>query len=122
MGWLAGWLVAVAVIGAWCLAHRRFAKNWRHLVQLLGELSDGCTPGSFVFRHGGRFAQLTHTLEKLAREQQGLRQQISLDAFNLRTILASMEEGVMVVDAQHVLRLVNPSFLQLFDLKSDPLG
>ncbi len=122
MGWIMGWLVALVLAGAWIFTQRRFARHWRHLVQLLGELSDGRPPASFVFRDGGQFAQLTHTLEKLAGEQRRLREQISLDAFNLRTILASMEEGVMVVDGHHVLRLVNPSFLQLFDLKTDPLG
>jgi two-component system phosphate regulon sensor histidine kinase PhoR len=33
-----------------------------------------------------------------------------------------MQEGVMVVDAQHVIRLVNPSFRQLFDVKLEPVG
>ncbi|MGB8166629.1 MAG: histidine kinase dimerization/phospho-acceptor domain-containing protein, partial [Chthoniobacteraceae bacterium] len=33
-----------------------------------------------------------------------------------------MEEGVMVVDAQHVLRQTNPSFRKFFDLKNDPRG
>ena len=122
MGWIFGWLVAVALAGAWVLAQQRFARHWSHLAQLLSELSNGRPPESFVFRDGGRFAQLTGTLEKLASEQRLLREQISLDAFNLRTILASMEEGVMVVDAQHILRLANPSFRQLFDLKADPLG
>ena len=122
MGWISGWLVAVVLVGAWILAQRRMARHWRHLVQLLSELSNGRAPESFVFRDGGRFAQLTGTLEKLANEQRLLREQVSLDAFNLRTILASMEEGVMVVDAQHILRLANPSFRQLFDLKADPLG
>jgi two-component system phosphate regulon sensor histidine kinase PhoR len=33
-----------------------------------------------------------------------------------------MEEGVMVVNDQHKLCLVNPSFIALFDLKVDPVG
>ncbi len=37
-------------------------------------------------------------------------------------MLASMAEGVMVVGADHTIRLVNDSFHKLFDLKSDPLG
>jgi two-component system phosphate regulon sensor histidine kinase PhoR len=122
LGALAGWIVAVAVAGAWWWMKRRREQDSRHLRQLLDDLGEGRPPSGFVFRHGGPFAQLTHPLEKLAAEQERLRQQISEDAFNLRTILASMEEGVMVVDAQHVLRLVNPSFIQLFEVKGDPLG
>ncbi len=117
-----GWVVAAVVAGAWWWVWRRYVRDWRHLLRLLEELSEGRSPEGFVFRHGGRFAQLTHPLEKLAGEQQRLREQLSHDAFNLHAILASMEEGVMVVDGHHLLRLVNPSFLQLFDVKSDPLG
>lgn len=119
---LLGWLVAMAIALAWWLKRRSFNKHWNHLTHLLGELSDGRDPGSYVFLRGGRFAELTYTLEKLAREQGHLREQMSREAFNLQTILTSMDEGVMVVDEQHVLQLVNPAFLRLFDLKNDPLG
>ena len=108
------------VAAGWWWVWRRQVKDRQHLLRLLDELGEGRTPSGFVFR--GWFAHLIHPLEKLAAEQERLRRQIDEDAFNLRTILASMEEGVMVVDAQHVLRLVNPSFLQLFDVKGDPLG
>jgi two-component system phosphate regulon sensor histidine kinase PhoR len=117
-----GWAAAVLILASWWWWSRRDARNWRHLAQLLADLADGRPVAGFVFRHGGRFAQLTHVLEKLAGEQDRLRQQMSYDSFNLRTILASMEEGVIVVDAQQTLRVVNPSFLRLFDLKADPVG
>ena len=42
----------------------------------------------------------------------------------IREFLAELnrEEGVTILDGQHVLRLANPSFVRLFDLKSDPVG
>src|SRR4051812_35401812 len=103
-----GWVAAAMIAGAWWWVWRRQAKDRQHLVRLLEELSEGRIPSGLVFRHGGWFARLTYPLEKLSAEQERLRRQIEQDAFNLRTILASMEEGVIVVDAQHVLRLVNP--------------
>jgi two-component system phosphate regulon sensor histidine kinase PhoR len=117
-----GWVVAGGLGLVWWWMARRAAQQWRQLLELLEALSAGRSPESFVFRHGGRFAQLTHPLERLAREQERLRAESSREAFSLRTILASMEEAVMVVDAQHVLQLVNPSFARLFELKHDPLG
>lgn len=117
-----GWIVAGGLVLTWWLMGRRAARQWRHLAALLDSLAEGRAPGSFVFRHGGEFARLTHPLERLAREQERLRAESGREAFNLRTILASMEEAVMVVDAQHVLLVVNPSFMRLFDLKHDPLG
>ena len=117
-GWTAVGTLAVVCWWVW----RRQKEERDHLLRLLDELREGRTPSGFVFRRGGWFARLTHPLEKLSAEIDRMRRQIDEDAFNLRTILASMEEGVMVVDAQHVLRLVNPSFIRLFEVKGDPLG
>ena len=122
MSAILGWCVAgiLAVIAWW--VWRRFSRDFRHLEHLLDELAAGRMPEGFVFRHGGRFARLTFPLEKIAAEHADLRRRVHDEAFNLGTILSSMEEGVMVVNAQHTLRLVNPSFLALFDLRSDPTG
>ena len=121
MSWFLGFLAAAIAI-AWWFSHRRLVRHWRHLEQWIDDLAAGRPPGSAVFLDGGRFAALTHPLEKLAAEQTRLRGQSAREEFNLRTILASMAEGVMVVDAQHVLRLVNPSFIGLFEPNGDPLG
>ena len=94
MSWFFGFLAA-AIAFAWWFSHRRFVQNARRLAQRIDELE---------------------------AEQTRLRGQTEGEEFNLRTILASMAEGVMVVNAQHVLRLVNPSFISLFAPKGDPLG
>jgi len=117
-----GWCVAgILALGAWWV-WRRFSRDFRHLEQLVDDLATGRKPEGFVFRHGGRFGRLTFPLEKIANANEILRQRIHDEAFNLGTILASMEEGVMGVNDQHKLCLVNPSFIALFDLKVDPVG
>jgi len=121
MVWFLGFLV-IAISFAWWLTHWRAVRHWRHLDDVLSALTAGRKPDSLVFLNGGRFSKLAHPLENLSREMDRMREEISREEFNLRAILSSMEEGVMVVDAQHILRLVNPSFLKLFDLKSDPRG
>ena len=52
---------------------------------------------SFWRLAGGRFARLTHPLDKIAEQREKLNRELHDEAFNLQTILASMEEGVMVV-------------------------
>ncbi len=121
MTWFLG-ILAAAIAVAWWISHRRFVRHWRHMEQWMDDLAEGRPPGGMVFLNAGRFSALTHLLEKLAAEQERLRRRSAREEFNLRTILASMAEGVMVVDAQHVLRLVNPSFIGLFEPKGDPLG
>ncbi len=90
--------------------------------ELLGEVAEGRTPEMSAFRGDARLSGLIYQLEKIAAEQERLLRRFDREEFNLRTILGSMEEGVMVVDAHHVLRLVNPSFIRLFEPKGDPLG
>ena len=121
MSWFLGFLAAGLALG-WWLSHRRSAREWRQLAQVVEELAAGRAPGGLVVAQGGRLAALTHPLERVAEELARLHGQADREEFNLRAILASMAEGVMVVDAQHVLRLVNPSFIGLFEPKGDPLG
>jgi two-component system phosphate regulon sensor histidine kinase PhoR len=85
-------------------------------------LGEGRAPRSLVFLGGGRFAHMARRLERLATEHARMRREIQRGESNLQQVLASMEEGVMVVDAQHVLRQTNPSFRQFFDLKQEPRG
>ena len=121
MSWFLGFLAAAMAL-TWWWRHQRMERHWRHLEELLEARAPGREPGGFVFLDGGRISALTHPLGKLAAELEKLRGQLAREESNLRTILASMEEGVMVVDAQHVLRLVNPSFTRIFEPKGDPLG
>lgn len=74
------------------------------------------------FLSRGSLSSLMVPMERVTTELMRLRTQVQEEKFNLRTILESMEEGVMVVDDRHVLRLVNPSFVRLFQLKRDPIG
>ncbi|HEY2342790.1 MAG TPA: PAS domain-containing protein, partial [Chthoniobacteraceae bacterium] len=115
-------IAAAVLVAFWIQAHRRFLGHWRRLGKVLDALGEGREPGSYVFLNGGRFEEISPRLQKLAQEQARLRKLAEDERFNLRTILASMEEGVMVVDGHHVLRLVNPSFTALFELRADPVG
>lgn len=117
-------LVFAALLGGffWWTAHQRAERHWRRLEEVLDALGEGREPVSYVFYKGGRFAGLTDRLERVTREQERLRRQAEDERFDLRAILASMADGVMVVNSRHVLRLVNPSFLALFGLRGSPLG
>lgn len=122
IGWIVGLVLSAAIAGAWWWSSRRAAGSWERLEGALDALAEGRKPESLVFANGGRFAKHTHRVEQLAALHEQLREQAGREVANFETILASMEEGVMVVDAQHVLRRVNPSFLTLHDIRNDPRG
>ncbi len=120
-----GWILAAVLAGILAMIGWRrmvFQHHWRQLEKIIDDLANGREPRSFVFLDGGRFAVLADSLEKLADAQQRLRLRRTRQEMNLQTILESMEEGVMVVDRQHRIRLVNPTLLRLFELEFDPLG
>lgn len=121
IGWLVGLLLSAAIAVAWWRASRRAAPNWERLEQALDALAEGRRPRSLVFL-GGRFPGQIRRLERIAALQEQLRAQAQPQEPNLETILASIDEGVMVIDERHVLRRVNPSFLKMHDLKTDPRG
>lgn len=122
MGWVFALLLLVGGGSAWWWQERRFARNCQHAREILLDLIAGREPQTFVFPGGGRFGQLSEQLEQLANEQDRLRRWRSREEANLQTILASMAEGVLVVDEQHVVRLVNPSLLKILGLNFSPVG
>ena len=113
---------AVAVAIAFFIVARKYLGPWKRLEHMVNELAEGKTPSSFVFHGARRFTRVALSLEKLADEQARLKRQMSEEEFNLQAILPNMVEGVMVVDAGHVIRLVNASFIKLFNLLANPVG
>ncbi|HEX5175700.1 MAG TPA: ATP-binding protein [Chthoniobacteraceae bacterium] len=119
-----GWAVALFLGAILCVLagrYRTFLRHWEHLRAIISDLADEREPANFVFLNGGRFAAIGAILERVADTHERLRRRRTQQERNLQTILTSMEEAVMVVDHRHTIRLVNPSFLRLFELRLDPL-
>jgi two-component system phosphate regulon sensor histidine kinase PhoR len=119
--WFLG-ILALIVAVSWWLSHRRTNRQCDQLKLILDEIASDRTPRGLFFLKGSRFAELSQPLGKLVEDRERSRLQLDREEFNLRTILASMEEGVMVTDARHAIRLVNGSFKRIFELKGEPLG
>ena len=123
MGWLYA-LIPLVVAGggiAWAL-RRRLHRHCGHIEEMLDDLEAGREPRAFVFDRGSRLIPIVKRLESLAAGQERMRAERRRQEENLRIILASMDEGVMVVDSRRELRVVNPSLLRLFSLSANPLG
>lgn len=112
-------VVVLAIAGFWWWKQN---YHWRRLERLVGDLAAGKQPATFVFHGSARFTRIARELESLAVEQNRLKKSVEEEKFNFEAILASMAEGVMVVDHEHKIRLVNDAFRKLFPLKGDPLG
>ena len=118
--WLFIFLLCAVVVLSIILI-RDYMLPWRRLERMVDDIVDGKRPASYIFHGARRFMRMALKLERLADEQFRLKRQISEEEFNLQAILSSMVEGVMVVDNEHVIRLVNASFLKLFNVRNSPI-
>ena len=67
-------------------------------------------------------AALASSLNRLASTAEGQYAAVREDRDHLQAILASMSEGVLVVDRDGRAQTVNPAFRRLFDFSGDPTG
>ncbi len=118
----AGWIIAALLAAAWLGVALHQARHWQHLRSVLRHLAGETRPHSFIFQGSPRFAALSADLEKIAERQRQLRRQVSEEEFYLLAVLASMIEGVAIVDLDHRIQIVNDSFTRMFQLDADPVG
>ncbi|MDQ3622945.1 MAG: ATP-binding protein [Verrucomicrobiota bacterium] len=120
MSWVFAAVLAVALFAAWWL-RRRFLRRWRLLETMIEQITAGGQARTFSPDGPARWLRVAEKLQRLADEQEQIRRRTPQEE-NLRIILASMDEGVIVADSRHAIRLVNPCFLRLFALEASPVG
>ena len=101
---------------------RSFLQGLRKTEEMARAIVTGRQPAREPQLEASDFSQLAQELERVWREQQMLRSDIQEQRFNLRAILASMVEGVVVVDGNQVIRSMNDSFRTMFSLETEPIG
>jgi len=112
----------LAAAGLFAFVRHRWTAPARRLEEMLAELSAGRVPRSFILPGPPAFIRIAGQVEKIAARQDRLLEQARREEYSLRAILRSMTEGVLVVDANHVVREVNEAFLRQFALRTNPIG
>ena len=67
-------------------------------------------------------SELSGGFEKLSALMDSLVQRAAHAESSLLTTLTSMEEGVLLLDDRHKIKLANPAFVSGFELSRDPVG
>jgi two-component system phosphate regulon sensor histidine kinase PhoR len=119
------WLLFFSLIcfgTAWWRWYRELLRHWKHLERLVEDLARGKRPTSFIFYDSQRFTRVAARFEAISDQIVFLSRQLDEERFNSQAILASMNEGIMVVDSGHVIQLVNGSFQKMFAVSSTPAG
>jgi two-component system phosphate regulon sensor histidine kinase PhoR len=116
VGALAAAVVTVIIV------RRSFLQNLEKTEQMARAIVTGRQPEPEPLLTSSDFSQLAQELDRLWREQQNLKSDIQEQRYNLHAILASMVEGVVVVDGNQVIRSMNDSFRKMFSLDTEPIG
>lgn len=115
------WIIALAGI-------LLLAALWRHIAGVvrlraaLHRVAQGQLGTPFVLDLPRGFRAIERDLKAVVARMRGLEASASEEHFELTTILASIAEGVFIVDADLKIRLGNPGLEKMFDLPVCPVG
>ncbi|HEX4084885.1 MAG TPA: ATP-binding protein, partial [Chthoniobacteraceae bacterium] len=112
----------LAAFATLIIQRRNFLKGLHRTEAIARTVVNGLPPRLDAGLELTDFSQLAHELERIWRLQQSLKSDIQEARFNLHAILASMVEGVVVVDGNQVIRSMNDSFRKMFSLDTEPIG
>jgi len=119
MDWLLG-ILLIAVIAAWLWRERYLRQRVVEIDTSMEEAMNHRDPAPGRLK--GAYGRLAQHVRQMANEVVAVRRQRQLAEQNLRIILSSMEEAVIVVDSHRTLRMVNPAARKLFELANDAHG
>ena len=120
-----GWWTPLVVVAALLAAGWLWAMVYRPILQirrLVRDLAEGREPAGFVARGAWGLGEAIVNLDRLAERLRGISSRAQREKFNLRTIVGSLSEGVVITDPEGKIRLANRGFIGMFGLSDLPLG
>src|ERR1043165_9621583 len=105
---LAVGLVAFLVILAFIWRH--WIAPWRDVETLVREIRDGRQPATFLVGGAEAPRRIGLALEDLFKTNQRLAQELAERAAGSETILGAMQDGLLVVDTDRRITLLNRTF------------
>lgn len=104
------------------LAWRKWIAPWRKIEQLIDGVAKAQKPRTFLVGGAPVARRVGLALEDVFNRQQQQAQQIAEGASGTETILAAMQDGLLVVDAARHITLANKTFEEFFGLRETSLG
>jgi two-component system phosphate regulon sensor histidine kinase PhoR len=104
----------------WLYIRQRYRLSLRQLERLTAQLAAGTPPVSYYIGGTRRMEEVSRNLEGVGARLGRLEGEQTREDLGL--LLANMVEGVLMVDARHVVRLANDELLRLFGLRQNPVG
>ncbi|HLW35742.1 MAG TPA: ATP-binding protein [Chthoniobacterales bacterium] len=120
------WIFVIGITGLLLFAgfrvFRRWIAPWREIDDLVRTVGRGEQPRTFLIEGGRQAQRVGVALEEILLRQRQLDRQIGERESGRRAILSAMQDGLLVVDGQSRVTLMNPAFSRLFEIGEDSLG
>jgi len=120
------WIVLAAIVGSTVvlvyLVRKKWIAPWKEMEQLVRRVGRGEQPRTFLIDGSSDARRVSVALEEILTRQRELDRQIGERATGQKAILSAMQDGLLVVDGQRRLALVNRAFGDLFGVSEDSLG
>jgi two-component system, OmpR family, phosphate regulon sensor histidine kinase PhoR len=120
------WLLLAAITGSTiaiaCIVRRKWIRPWCEMERLVKQVGRGEQPRTFLIDGSNEARRVSVALEEILTRQRELDRQISERASGQKAILGAMQDGLLVVDGQRRLALINRAFSDLFEIDEDSLG
>ena len=122
MSWILLCLIAGSAIAFGYVAWRKWIAPWRKIEELIDGIGQARKPRTFLIGGGTIPRRVGLALEEIFNRQQQMTQQLAEGASGTETILAAMQDGLLVVDAARHITLANESFAQFFGVRETSPG
>jgi two-component system, OmpR family, phosphate regulon sensor histidine kinase PhoR len=120
------WIVVATIVGSTIaviyFVRRKWIAPWGEMEELVKKVGRGEQPRTFLIDGSREARRVSVALEEILSRQRNLDRQIGERATGQKAILSAMQNGLLVVDAQRRLALVNRAFCDLFDVDEGSIG
>src|SRR5256886_319374 len=122
MSWLL--LGLICVLFAWMavVVWRKWVAPWQQIEQLVARIRDRQRPSTFLVNGGAETKCGGPALGHIFLRPQGLYPHGARRGYGTQTILRAMQDGLLVVDKNQRVTLVNQAFRKLFGLQEISSG
>lgn len=121
MSWLFSVAAALFIVLLFLL-WQKWVAPWKEIEEMIGRISRGEKPPTFVIGRADGPRRVGLALEELFNRQAQLDQRITQQVSGADTVFAALQDGLLLVDDRRRLTFVNRTFQKLFEAGSDSLG
>jgi two-component system phosphate regulon sensor histidine kinase PhoR len=122
MWWAAAGLIVLTLAAIAFVIWRKWIAPWRDIEQLVRQIGRGEQPRTFLLGRAKEVQRVGVALEDILKRQRELNRQISERLSGDEAIFSAMQDGLLVLDGERRIALLNRAFETLFQVNNRAIG